>query len=53
MCIADRFYASLRASEVANLDDSDIDLINKTIRNRGGKNDKTQSYTSMISALTH
>jgi integrase/recombinase XerD len=34
------FYASLRASEVANLDDSDIDLINKTIRIRGGKNDK-------------
>ena len=34
------FYASLRASEVANLDDSDIDLINKTIRIRGDKNDK-------------
>ena len=34
------FYASLRASEVANLDDSDIDLINKTIRIRGGKGDR-------------
>ena len=34
------FYTSLRASEVANLDDSDIDLINKTIRIRGGKGDR-------------
>ena len=34
------FYAALRASEVANLDDSDIDLINKTVRVRGGKNDR-------------
>lgn len=34
------FYASLRASEVANLDDSDIDIFNKTIRVRSGKNDR-------------
>jgi len=34
------FFAGLRASEVANLDDSDIDLMNKTVRVRGGKNDR-------------
>lgn len=34
------FFAGLRASELANLDDSDIDLINKTVRIRGGKNDR-------------
>ena len=34
------FYAGLRTSEVANLDDSDIDLMNKTVRVRGGKNDR-------------
>lgn len=34
------FYAGLRASEVANLDDFDIDLMNKTVRVRGGQNDR-------------
>jgi integrase/recombinase XerD len=34
------FFAGLRASEIANLDDSDIDLINKTVRVRSGKNDR-------------
>jgi integrase/recombinase XerD len=34
------FFAGLRTSEVANLDDSDIDLINKTVRVRGGKGDR-------------
>lgn len=33
------FFAALRTSELSNLDDSDIDLINKTLRVRGGKND--------------
>lgn len=34
------FYAGLRTSEICNLDDSDLDLINKTVRVRGGKNDR-------------
>lgn len=34
------FYGCLRASEICNLDDEDVDFINKTIRIRGGKNNK-------------
>jgi integrase/recombinase XerD len=34
------FYAGLRTSEIANLDDSDIDLTNNTVRVRSGKNDR-------------
>jgi integrase/recombinase XerD len=34
------FFAGLRSSEIANLDDQDLDLINKTVRINGGKNDR-------------
>jgi integrase/recombinase XerD len=33
-------FAGLRASEITNLDDSDINLVDRTVRVRGGKGDK-------------